>query len=73
MFQLTLMVELCVYIYIMRVLSALKRGRPVTGVEPKRRYQVALEPSVATKLRDFGGDNLSRGIALAARRVKEHK
>jgi hypothetical protein len=62
-----------VYIYIMKASSRLKRGRPVTGAEPKRRYQVALEPGVARKLRDFGGDNLSRGIALAAKRIKERK
>jgi hypothetical protein len=47
-----------------------KRGRPVTGAERKVRYQVALEPQVAEKLRRLGGDNLSRGIALAARKVK---
>jgi hypothetical protein len=46
------------------------RGRPVAGAEKKERYQVALEPKVAEKLRKFGGDNLSRGIALAADKVK---
>jgi hypothetical protein len=43
-----------------------KRGRPIEGAEAKQRYQVALEPHVAEKLRRLGGDNLSRGIALAA-------
>jgi hypothetical protein len=36
-----------------------------------QRYQIALEPGVAEKLRELGGDNLSRGIALAAQRIKE--
>lgn len=49
-----------------------KKGRPVSGAEAKRRYQVTLRPKVADKLRDFGGDNLSRGIELAARRVSKH-
>jgi hypothetical protein len=48
-----------------------KRGRPVSGAEKKARYLVALEPVVAEKLRRFGGDNLSRGIALAAQKVKD--
>lgn len=39
-------------------------GRPIAGAEKKERYQVALEPSVADELRAFGGDNLSRGIAM---------
>jgi hypothetical protein len=51
--------------------TAPKRGRPLVGVEVKRRYQVALEPGVAEKLRAHGGDNLSRGIALAAELIKE--
>jgi len=45
------------------------RGRPVTGAEAKVRYQVVLEPQTAEKLRQLGGDNLSRGIALAARSI----
>lgn len=73
MLQRALLLNLCVYIYTMKVSPPVKRGRPVTGAEPKQRYQIALEPSVAKKLRDFGGDNLSRGIALAAGRIKGHK
>jgi hypothetical protein len=57
----------------MKISTPLKRGRPITGAEPKQRYQIALEPSIAKKLRAFGGDNLSRGIALAAGRLKENK
>lgn len=57
----------CVSIHNM---SKPKQGRPVSGTEPKRRYQVTLRPRIADKLRDFGGDNLSRGIELAARNMK---
>ena len=45
------------------------RGRPVTGAEAKVRYQVVLEPQTAERLRQLGGDNLSRGIALAAQSI----
>lgn len=38
-------------------------GRPIAGAEKKLRYQVALEPRVADEMRNYGGDNLSRGIA----------
>lgn len=41
-------------------------GRPITGQERKRRYQVMLEPRLADRLRILGEGNLSRGIALAA-------
>lgn len=47
-----------------------KGGRPILGHEAKRRYQVMLEPHTAEKLRTAGGDNLSAGIALAAKRLK---
>jgi hypothetical protein len=42
------------------------RGRPVQGAERKQKFVVTLEPTVAARLRDLGGANLSRGIALAA-------
>lgn len=47
-----------------------KGGRPILGREAKQRYQVMLEPHTAEKLRTAGGDNLSAGIALAAKRLK---
>lgn len=47
-----------------------KGGRPILGQEAKRRYQVMLEPVTAEKLRKAGGDNLSAGITLAAKRLK---
>lgn len=45
-------------------------GRPIIGLQVKRRYQVSLEPIVAQKLRAAAGDNLSGGIAIAAKRLK---
>jgi hypothetical protein len=45
------------------------RGRPVQGAERKQKFLVTLEPTVAAMLRDLGGANLSRGIALAAAKV----
>src|ERR1700681_219870 len=50
-------------------MTSSNRGRPVTGAEAKVRYQVVLEPRTAEKLRQLGGDNLSRGIALAAQNI----
>ena len=44
-------------------------GRPVVGNETKKRYQVMLEPTVAAKLRAAGRENLSAGIALAAKQL----
>jgi hypothetical protein len=51
-------------------MKAKRAGRPITGMEPKRRYQVMIEPRIAEKLRKLGGNNLSRGIELAAGKVK---
>ncbi len=45
-------------------------GRPLTGLERKERYQVKIEPRIAERIRRFGGDNLSRGIALLAEKIK---
>jgi hypothetical protein len=47
-----------------------KAGRPTEGAEVKKRYNVVLEPPVAERLRDYGKNNLSRGIALAAEKLK---
>jgi hypothetical protein len=47
-----------------------KGGRPILGLQAKRRYQVMLEPATAEKLRVAGGDNLSAGIALAAKKLR---
>lgn len=44
-------------------------GRPLLGAEPRKRYQVVLEPRVAEKLRKYGGGNLSAGIVKAANKV----
>jgi hypothetical protein len=41
-------------------------GRPLLGAERKQRFMVMLEPSLAVRLRELGGENLSRGIALVA-------
>lgn len=41
-------------------------GRPVMGDQAKKRYTIMLQPSIADKLRDIGGDNLSGGIERAA-------
>jgi hypothetical protein len=41
-------------------------GRPITGTERKQPFTVMIEPSVAAMLRQIGGENLSRGVALAA-------
>ena len=43
-----------------------KGGRPLLGLERRERYQVKLEPRTAEKIRRFGGNNLSGGIALLA-------
>lgn len=42
-----------------------KGGRPLTGKEAKKRYQVMLEPRTAERLRKAGKGNLSAGIAHA--------
>ncbi len=54
----------------MKMAKARGPGRPLTGLERKERFQVRLEPRIAEKIRRFGGDNLSRGIALLAERIK---
>ena len=43
-----------------------KIGRPLIGEQAKQKYTVMIEPRVAALLRQLGGINLSRGIALAA-------
>lgn len=41
-------------------------GRPLTGNERKRRYQIMLEPTDAEDTREqLGGGNLSRGVQKA--------
>ena len=50
--------------------KARPRGRPVQGAERKEKFVVTLEPTVAARLRNLGGANLSRGIALAAAMLK---
>lgn len=40
-------------------------GRPLTGAERKKAYNVMLMPSVAERLRELGEGNLSGGIAIA--------
>lgn len=41
-------------------------GRPLTGNERKRRYQIMLEPADADDTREqLGGGNLSRGVQKA--------
>lgn len=47
-----------------------KGGRPTLGAERKKVYTVMIEPAVADRLRKLGGDNLSRGIALAAEKAR---
>lgn len=41
-------------------------GRPLLGKQPRKRYQVVLEPRVAERLRKYGDGNLSAGIVRAA-------
>lgn len=50
-----------------------KGGRPLLGAEARKRYQVMLEPATAEKLRAYGENNLSRGIAKAAELVKRRE
>jgi hypothetical protein len=45
-------------------------GRPIKGLESKSRYQILMQPHLAEKLRKLGGNNLSRGIELAAENAK---
>lgn len=45
-------------------------GRPLLGAEPRKRYQVVLEPPVAEKLRKYGDGNLSAGIVKAAAKIR---
>lgn len=47
-----------------------KPGRPPLHGESSQPYQVRLPPTVAEKLRKYGG-NLSQGIVKAAAKVKE--
>lgn len=47
-----------------------KGGRPLLGAEPRKRYQVMLEPKVAERLRKLGDGNLSAGIVLAASKAR---
>lgn len=49
------------------------RGRPSLTGEPGQRYQVHLPPSVAEKLRAYGGDSLSQGIIRAAKRLRSNQ
>lgn len=44
-----------------------KRGRPISGRQKKRRYQVTLLPSVAEEFSRKGNGNRSLGIALYVR------
>lgn len=46
------------------------RGRPPLSGETGERYQVTIPPTVADKLRAYGGGSLSAGIIKAAKRVR---
>jgi hypothetical protein len=43
-----------------------RAGRPIAGAQRKAPFTVMIEPAIAQRLRKLGGNNLSRGIALAA-------
>jgi hypothetical protein len=42
-------------------------GQPRKGYEVREVYSMRLEPGLAEYLRELGGDNLSEGVAIAAR------
>lgn len=46
------------------------RGRPPLSGETGERFQVTIPPTVAAKLRAYGGGSLSAGIIKAAKRVR---
>lgn len=46
------------------------RGRPSLSGETGERFQVTIPPTVAAKLRAYGGGSLSAGIIKAAKKVK---
>jgi len=46
------------------------RGRPPLSGETGERYQVTIPPTVADKLRSYGGGSLSAGIIKAAKRIR---
>jgi hypothetical protein len=48
-----------------------KMGRPLLGKQAKQRHTVMIEPEVAAMLKQLGGENLSRGIALAAAALRK--
>jgi hypothetical protein len=48
-----------------------KAGRPIQGAQRKAPFTVMIEPAIAEQLRELGGANLSRGIALAAAAVRK--
>jgi hypothetical protein len=49
------------------------RGRPSLSGETGERYQVTIPPTVADKLRRFGGGSLSGGIIKAAKRIRDNQ
>ena len=46
------------------------RGRPSLSGETGQRYQVTIPPTVADKLRRYGGGSLSQGIIRAALKTR---
>ena len=42
-------------------------GQPLKGYERRQLYSMRLEPGLAEYLRELGGDNLSEGVAIAAK------
>lgn len=46
------------------------RGRPSLSGETGERFQVTIPPTVADKLRAYGGGSLSAGIIKAAKRIR---
>ena len=47
-----------------------RRGRPSLSGETGERYQVTIPPTVAARLRAYGGGSMSAGIIKAAKRIR---